>query len=255
MKRFFGVIALGLLTLVMVTGCQSESPNPVVLTEPASVVSQESGEPLVETGAEVVTEPVATEPVETEGTDMPEESAMEIATFGSGCFWCTEAFFQEVKGVKKVESGYSGGAVENPTYKAVCSGLTGHAEVVQVTYDPKKISFTELLEIFFQTHDPTTLNRQGADVGTQYRSAIFYHSDEQKQTAEAVKAKLDQAGIWPNRIVTEITPFDKFYVAEDYHQDYFALNPNAGYCQAVIMPKLGKFRKVFEDKLADSEKE
>jgi peptide-methionine (S)-S-oxide reductase len=248
MKRAFRVIGMGILALVLGTGCQSKPLDPVAETEPASVVTEEPVENAVATEAEG-----ETEPVETEGTDMPEESALEIATFGSGCFWCTEAFFQEVKGVKKVESGYSGGAVENPTYKAVCSGLTGHAEVVQVAYDPEEISFTELLEIFFQTHDPTTLNRQGADVGTQYRSAIFYHSDEQKETAEAVKAKLDQAGIWPNRIVTEITPFDKFYVAEDYHQDYFALNPNAGYCQAVIMPKLDKFRKVFEDKLANSE--
>jgi peptide-methionine (S)-S-oxide reductase len=248
MKRAFRVIGMGILALVLGTGCQSKPLDPVAETEPASVVTEEPVENSLATEAEG-----ETEPVETEGTDMPEESALEIATFGSGCFWCTEAFFQEVKGVKKVESGYSGGAVENPTYKAVCSGLTGHAEVVQVAYDPEEISFTELLEIFFQTHDPTTLNRQGADVGTQYRSAIFYHSDEQKETAEAVKAKLDQAGIWPNRIVTEITPFDKFYVAEDYHQDYFALNPNAGYCQAVIMPKLDKFRKVFEDKLANSE--
>jgi len=246
MKRSFGVIGMGLLTLVMMVGCRSESSSPVAEIEPASVVPEESTESSATTEAEG-----ETEPVETEGTDMAKESALEIATFGSGCFWCTEAFFQELKGVTKVESGYSGGAVENPTYKAVCSGLTGHAEVVQVTYDPAEISFTELLEIFFQTHDPTTLNRQGADVGTQYRSAIFYHSDDQKKTAEAVKAKLDQAGIWPNRIVTEITAFDKFYVAEDYHQDYFALNPNAGYCKAVIMPKLDKFRKVFEDKLAN----
>lgn len=174
---------------------------------------------------------------------------MEVATFGNGCFWCTEAIFQELKGVVKAESGYSGGHVKNPSYKEVCTGSTGHAEVIQVTFDPEEITFVELLEVFWKTHDPTTLNRQGADVGTQYRSAIFYHSEEQKQQAEAYKQKLNQAGIWENPIVTEITAFDTFYKAEAYHQDYYGLNTEEGYCRVVITPKLAKFREVFADKL------
>jgi len=179
------------------------------------------------------------------------ESKLEKATFGSGCFWCTEAFFSELKGVKSAVSGYSGGHVDNPTYKAVCTGTTGHAEVVQVTYDPKVISFPELLEVFWKTHDPTTLNRQGADTGTQYRSAIFYHTDPQREQAEHFKKKIDASGAYPRRIVTEITKFEKFYPAEDDHQQYYAENPEAGYCQVVIRPKLDKFRKVFADKLKD----
>lgn len=173
----------------------------------------------------------------------------ELATFGSGCFWCTEAIFQNLKGVQKVESGYSGGKVKNPTYKEVCSGLTGHAEVVQVTYDPAVISFDELLEIFWQTHDPTTLNRQGADVGTQYRSAIFYHNENQKNLAEEYKKKLDASGAFNDPIVTEITPYTVFYKAEDYHQNYYNLNGNVPYCNIVIKPKLEKFKKVFAEKL------
>ena len=245
------VLIFSLLSLMIAGGCQSELEiSTVDLNEPSTV---EELTTEVETSA--VTESENGPDEETENSQMTGETKLAMATLGSGCFWCTEAFFQEVKGVKKVESGYSGGPVENPTYKAVCSGLTGHAEVVQVTFDPAVVSFTEILEIFFRTHDPTTLNRQGADVGTQYRSAIFYHDQEQKKVAEEVKSKLDQAGIWPNPIVTEVTAFDKFYVAEDYHQDYFKLNPNAGYCQAVIMPKLAKFRKVFEEKLVGSEQE
>ena len=174
---------------------------------------------------------------------------MELATFGSGCFWCTEAIFQNLKGVQKVESGYSGGKVDNPTYKQVCSGTTGHAEVVQVTYDPDKVSFEELLEVFWKTHDPTTLNRQGADVGTQYRSVIFYHNDQQKELAEKYKKKLDEAGIYNDPIVTEISPYSSFYVAEDYHQNYYNLNSSQPYCSVVITPKLEKFKKVFSDKL------
>ncbi len=176
-------------------------------------------------------------------------STMDTATFGNGCFWCTEAIFQRLVGVSKVESGYSGGKIANPTYKEVCSGLTGHAEVIQITYDPEQISFTELLEVFFKTHDPTTLNRQGADVGTQYRSAVFYHNDAQKMEAERVKMELNDAGVWTDPIVTEITAFDKFYVAENYHQDYYNLNKNQPYCQAVIVPKLEKFEQVFGDKI------
>lgn len=175
----------------------------------------------------------------------------EVATFGNGCFWCTEAIFQQLKGVIKAESGYMGGKIKNPTYREVCSGLTGHAEVLQITYDPSVISFEELLEVFWKTHDPTTLNQQGADKGTQYRSAVFYHNDKQRELAEVYKTKLNAAGIWSNPIVTEITAASEFYKAEDYHQDYFSLNPDQGYCRAVIVPKVEKFRKVFADKLKD----
>ncbi|HEY5747113.1 MAG TPA: peptide-methionine (S)-S-oxide reductase MsrA [Chryseolinea sp.] len=182
-----------------------------------------------------------TNPIQTEG--------LELATFGTGCFWCTEAIFQNVEGVEKVESGYSGGKVKNPTYKEVCSGLTGHAEVIQLTYDPKKVTYDELLEIFWKTHDPTTLNRQGNDEGPQYRSVIFYHNDEQKRLAEFYKAKLIQEQIYDRPIVTEITAFSVFYKAEDYHQNYYNLNGNAPYCSYVITPKVEKFKKVFKDKL------
>jgi peptide-methionine (S)-S-oxide reductase len=176
---------------------------------------------------------------------------METATFGSGCFWCTEAVFQQLKGVSSVVSGYSGGHVENPTYQQVCTGRTGHAEVCQIQFDPEQISYEELLEVFFNTHDPTTLNRQGNDVGTQYRSVIFYHSEEQRETAERVKAELDNSGDWKNPIVTEIVPFEGFYKAEDYHQNYYHNNPNAGYCRVIIAPKLNKFEKVFKLKLGN----
>lgn len=171
------------------------------------------------------------------------------ATFGGGCFWCTEAVFLSVKGVSKVESGYSGGTVKNPSYKEVCTGLTGHAEVIQITYDPKEVSYEDLVEIFWNTHDPTTLNRQGADEGTQYRSAVFYHTEEQKKVAEQYKQQLEASHTYKNPIVTEISPLKNFYVAEDYHQNYFALNQNQGYCQYVIRPKVEKFRKQFSAKL------
>lgn len=174
----------------------------------------------------------------------------DSATFANGCFWCTEAIFEELEGVVSATSGYTGGKVVNPTYKQICTGETGHAEALQIVYDPKKISFDELLEVFWETHDPTTLNRQGADVGTQYRSGIFYHNEEQKQKAEEYKAKLDKSGAFDKPIVTEITPFTVFYPAEDYHQQYFENNENANpYCRIVIRPKLDKFRKVFKDKL------
>lgn len=182
------------------------------------------------------------------------EEGLEVATLGSGCFWCTEAVFRELKGVKSAVSGYSGGAVPNPTYKAVSAGTTGHAEVIQVTFDPKQISFTDLLKAFWETHDPTTLNRQGADVGTQYRSAVFYHNEQQKEEATAYKKQLDESGKFKSPIVTEITDFKEFYPAEDYHQDYFNLNPNQQYCQYVIRPKLEKFRSKFADKLKTEEK-
>lgn len=176
--------------------------------------------------------------------------AVETATFANGCFWCTEAIFEELEGVISATSGYTGGTVENPTYKQVCTGETGHAECLQIVYDPLKITFDELLEVFWETHDPTTLNRQGADAGTQYRSGIFYHNQEQKEKAEKYKAELDKSGAFDKPIVTEITAFSKFYPAEDYHQQYFENNENSNpYCKIVIRPKLDKFRKVFKDKL------
>jgi peptide-methionine (S)-S-oxide reductase len=174
---------------------------------------------------------------------------VETATFGSGCFWCSEAIFERVKGVTSVVSGYSGGTIENPTYEQVCSGKTGHAEAIQITYDPKVVSYPELLEIFWRTHDPTTLNRQGNDVGTQYRSVIFYHNDEQKKLAEEYKKKLDESGAWEKPIVTEISPYKNFYKAESYHQNYYENNPSQGYCSFVIAPKVEKFEKIFKDKL------
>lgn len=174
---------------------------------------------------------------------------MQIATLGSGCFWCTEAFFLRLKGVESVVSGYTGGKVKNPTYREVCTGTTGHAEVVQVKFNPKIISYEEILEVFWNTHDPTTLNRQGADEGPQYRSAVFYHTEEQKKIAEQYKDQLNKSGVYKNSIVTEITPFSVFYPAEDYHQNYYALNANQGYCQYVIRPKIEKFNKQYAAKL------
>jgi peptide-methionine (S)-S-oxide reductase len=174
---------------------------------------------------------------------------MSVATFGGGCFWCTEAIFERVNGVHSVVSGYSGGNVKNPSYREVTTGRTGHAEVIQITYDPSMVSYTELLEIFFKTHDPTTLNRQGADVGTQYRSVVFYHDEQQKKTVEGIIRDLDDEKIWNNPIVTEVTAFEQFYQAEEYHQEYFANNPNQGYCRVVIQPKIDKLNKVFKDKL------
>lgn len=187
-----------------------------------------------------------------ESTNMSEQSGvLETATFGAGCFWCVEAVFQRLEGVESVASGYSGGKVKNPTYREVTTGRTGHAEVIQLTYDPSVITFDELLEIFWQTHDPTTLNRQGADVGTQYRSAIFYHTEEQRAKAEFYKEKLNAEHVFPNPIVTEITEFEAFYVAEDYHQDYYNLNGSQPYCTFVIDPKVDKLKKVFADKLKE----
>ena len=174
---------------------------------------------------------------------------MEKATFGAGCFWCVEAVFERLKGVETVESGYTGGHTKNPTYKEICTGRTGHAEVVQITFDPKVVSFGELLEVFWKTHDPTTLNRQGNDVGTQYRSAVFYHDHQQKAEAEKYKKKLDEAGVFDDPIVTEISPLGVYYAAENYHQEYFEQNPNQPYCRLVIAPKVDKFEKVFKDKL------
>jgi peptide-methionine (S)-S-oxide reductase len=215
-----------------------------------SLVAQESGQPSK--ALKKVKKPVSTDNdqagVKAENGG---ETKTELATFGAGCFWCVEAVFQQVKGVESVTSGYIGGHVANPTYEQVCTGQTGHAEAIQVAYDPAKVSFDELLEIFWKTHDPTTLNRQGADVGTQYRSAVFYHNDEQKKLAEKYKQELDAAGAFNAKIVTEITAATEFYDAEKYHQDYFKNNPRNSYCQAVIIPKIRKFKNVFKDKLKD----
>lgn len=175
--------------------------------------------------------------------------ATQQATFAAGCFWCIEAAFLELRGVEKIVSGYTGGQTENPDYKSVCSGSTGHAEVIQIDFDPEVISFDALLEVFWTVHDPTSLNRQGADVGTQYRSAIFYHNDQQREQAEASRQKLNEAGVYDNPIVTEIVPLGTFYPAEAYHQNYFALNPGNPYCQAVARPKVEKVRKLFRDAL------
>ena len=178
-----------------------------------------------------------------------ENKNLETATLAAGCFWCVEAVFDDLVGVEDVVSGYSGGHTENPTYQEVCSETTGHAEVVRITFDPQELSYHDLLHVFFGVHDPTTLNRQGNDIGSSYRSAIFYHSDEQRKTAEEVINKLDDADIWEEPIVTEVTEFTNFYSAENYHQEYFANNPNQPYCAAVVAPKVAKFRKQFFDKL------
>ncbi len=176
-------------------------------------------------------------------------NGQQTATIAGGCFWCLEAVYVLLKGVNQVVSGYAGGHVPNPTYEQVCSGSTGHAEVVQITFDPETITFRDLLDVFFTIHDPTTLNRQGADIGTQYRSAIFYHTPEQRQTAEAVIAELEAARVWPDPIVTEVKALDRFYPAETYHQDYFARNPYQPYCRAVVAPKVAKARQRFLEKL------
>lgn len=185
------------------------------------------------------------EPIIVETTDREE------ATLGAGCFWCVEAIFQRVKGVLHVESGYSGGTVTNPTYEQITTGRTGHAEVIRLAFDPTIISYETILEVFWHTHDPTTLNRQGADVGPQYRSVIFYHDEKQKQIAEASKEKTQKSGLWDDPIVTEISPLINYYKAENYHQNYFNNNPNAGYCSIVIAPKVAKFKKDFPDLLKD----
>ncbi|RIK75414.1 MAG: peptide-methionine (S)-S-oxide reductase [Planctomycetota bacterium] len=203
--------------------------------------------------------PTASSQTPSSATEQPggpaaaDDAGLEKATFGSGCFWCTEAVFSELKGVKSAVSGYSGGHVEDPSYKEVCTGLTGHAEVVQVTYDPAVISFEELLGVFWKTHDPTTLNRQGPDVGTQYRSAVFYHNDQQRDAAERYKQQLDQSGEFDAPIVTEITKFEKFYPAEDYHQQYYELHGREPYCRVMIRPKVDKVRRVFKDKLKSAD--
>jgi peptide-methionine (S)-S-oxide reductase len=179
----------------------------------------------------------------------PSSDSVEIATFGAGCFWCVEAVYQQVNGVLKVESGYAGGQIKNPSYKEVCTGRTGHAEVCQITFDPRIVTYNQLLEVFFGTHDPTTLNRQGGDVGTQYRSSIMYHSDAQKASAELAIHAANASGNWSDPVVTEIVPVDTFYRAEDYHMDYFNLHGEQPYCQMVVRPKVEKFKKTFSEYL------
>ena len=180
---------------------------------------------------------------------MNEQERFEIATLAGGCFWCLEAVYNELKGIEEVISGYTGGKIANPSYESVCSGRTGHAEAIHIKFNPKVISYKELLEIFFTIHDPTTLNRQGNDIGTQYRSSIFYHSLEQKLTAETVIAEIEKLKIWDKPIVTELKPFDVFYAAEEHHQRFYERNPNQGYCQVIIAPKVSKFRKKYFSKL------
>jgi peptide-methionine (S)-S-oxide reductase len=181
---------------------------------------------------------------------MTGDGAREVATLGGGCFWCLEAVYQDLRGVEKVVSGYAGGDAADPSYEQVCSGATGHAEVVQVTFDPSAVSYREILEVFFTIHDPTTPNRQGADVGTQYRSAIFFHTPEQGGLAREVIREFEEAGVWDAPVVTEVAPLEKFYPAEEYHQNYFRNNPNQPYCRAVVAPKVSKFRQKFLEKLA-----
>lgn len=183
---------------------------------------------------------------ESSKSEVPSDST-ELATFGAGCFWCVEAIFQNVKGVIQVKSGYSGGAIKNPSYKEVCNGTTGHAEVCQLTFNPSEVTFAELVEVFFGTHDPTTLNRQGADVGTQYRSAIFYHNPKQKELAELAVKAANESGNWRDPVVTEVSAYSEFYEAENYHDDYFNLHGDQPYCQMVIAPKVDKFKKKFGD--------
>jgi peptide-methionine (S)-S-oxide reductase len=183
------------------------------------------------------------------GFHMDEKTETRVATFGTGCFWCSEAIFQRLKGVEKTAPGYSGGTVDNPTYEKVCTGTTGHAESIQIAYDPAKVSYDQLLEVFWKSHDPTTLNRQGDDIGTQYRSVIFYHDAEQKRLAEAYKGKLEAAHIWSRPIVTEIVPYKKFWPAEDLHHNYYNKNSSKGYCALVITPKIAKLREIFKDRL------
>lgn len=180
---------------------------------------------------------------------LTDTNGLDVATLGGGCFWCLQPVFQELRGVEKVEVGYAGGTVKNPSYELVCTETTGHAEVVQVTFDPKTISYEEVLKILFSVHDPTTMNRQGGDVGIQYRSVIFYHTTAQKDAAKRVMSEIAAAKLWDNPIVTEVTPFTEFYRGEEYHQDYFRKNPGAGYCRVIIAPKVAKFRKHFADRL------
>lgn len=242
MLRFFATLLA--IALVPALGCSQEPINNAnqksnVGNKPASSVPQST------TGSQ---DPVAPQSASNKSA-VKKVKKMETATFGAGCFWCVEAVFLRLKGVASVKSGYMGGQVDNPTYKMICTGTTGHAEVIQVVYDPEVLSFDTLLEVFWKTHDPTTLNRQGNDVGTQYRSAVFFHSEDQQKKAAGYKKKLNDAKAFPKPIVTEITKASKFYEAEAYHQDFFNNNPSQPYCRAVIPQKLEKLKQVFADKL------
>ncbi|MCA9130672.1 MAG: peptide-methionine (S)-S-oxide reductase MsrA [Planctomycetales bacterium] len=238
------------LLAVSLTACVPVEPPNLQVQSPASAspvtlaVAQQAS-----TSKAGSSEQDGAESTALEKADKPKELA--VATFGGGCFWCVEGVFENMKGVKDVVSGYSGGHVVNPTYKQVCYEDTGHAEVCQIHYDPAEVSFVDLMEVFFKTHDPTTLNRQGNDRGPQYRSCIFYHDGEQKALAEKYKKKLDESGAFRSPIVTQIAALDKFYKAEEYHQDYFRKNPGDGYCAAVVRPKVEKFKKVFADKIQE----
>jgi peptide-methionine (S)-S-oxide reductase len=239
MKLFSAIVLIGMLAV----GCGQSTAQGVQTgkqQESASSAAKTNSKQEAKSG-----ETTATEVAKQKGKEMN----LETATFAGGCFWCTEAVFLALEGVDSVLPGYMGGHVLNPTYKQVCGGATGHAEVIQIKYDPEKISFDELLYIFFKTHDPTTLNRQGNDVGTQYRSAVFYHNDNQKASAEAIKKKIDEAKLYRNPVVTEISEASTMYVAEDYHVNYFNKNPNDGYCNAFIPGKIEKLKKLFGDKL------
>ncbi len=254
-------VALLFVFLVAALGIAFWYANPVTAQESGTVTRQTDREPDGASAAEppqnvldesqLLPTPLEVSPGNTDSVAQPavEENQVDSITFGGGCFWCTEAVFQELEGVLSVESGYSNGLTENPTYRDVCSGTTGHAEVIRINYDPAKVEFATLLEVFFKTHDPTTLNRQGADLGTQYRSGVFYHSDAQRETAELIKMRLSESGAYSSPIVTEITPIASYYPAEDYHQNYFRLNGGEGYCRSVIQPKMEKFRQAFVDKL------
>jgi len=225
------------LVLVLLIGCGTPEVD--------SVTKSNSAAPIADAGDIETAKP---DP----DSDTSKPMTTELATFGGGCFWCTEAVFQRIDGVEKVVSGYCNGQVENPTYEQVCTGQTGHAEVIQITFNPEKVPYVKLLEVFFKTHDPTTLNQQGADIGTQYRSGVYYHSEEQRQQAEEVKKKLNESGAFNDPIVTEIVAIDNYSAAENYHQNYYNLNANTnGYCQAVIVPKVEKFKKTFADLLKD----
>jgi peptide-methionine (S)-S-oxide reductase len=234
----------GVAFVLLATGCQRTAPPTLENTVMAADHRSESAKP--EASAET------SRSLRERAGVRAANTKLEQATFGSGCFWCTEAVFQQLRGVKSVVSGYSNGNVENPTYEDVCTGSTGHAEVIQVTFDPAVISFDELLKVFWQTHDPTTPNQQGNDVGTQYRSAVFYHSDDQRRIAEQYKQQLDASKTFARPIVTEITPIKDFYPAEKYHQNYFNANPSQSYCQFVIRPKVEKFNKEFKSLLKDA---
>jgi peptide-methionine (S)-S-oxide reductase len=233
-------LVLALSVAIYLRGRLAMSETTKGLAEPA--------QPPADSASAVTQEPTKSDVV---AAPAHPKAGLATATFGGGCFWCTEAVFQRLKGVKSVVSGYSGGTAKNPTYHQVCTGTTGHAEAIQVTYDPALVSFQDLLEVFWKTHDPTTKDRQGSDVGTQYRSVIFYHSDEQKQLAEHYKKKLDESGVYNAPIVTEIAPFTVFYRAEDYHQNFYNQNPQQAYCRMMIPPKLEKLKKLFHDKLKD----